>query len=218
MINLGKNGDIYTLTMNNDANTICLDWQAQMLDALNEVENNCVKGSALIMTGEGKFFSNGVNIDAMSKFNKAEMEKFAQTMLEIHRRMVMLPCPTVAAINGHAFAGGAFLAMSLDYRIMREDRGWICISEVDAGVPIPAAMMAILHAKIPPASVRDAALTGKRYTADEAIIAGLIDSKASSECLLDKAAELAAALASKEPGIFKTIKQTLYGELAARLV
>jgi enoyl-CoA hydratase/carnithine racemase len=218
MINLCKDGDIYTLRMNNDANTICLDWQAQMLDALIEVENNCAKGSALIMTGEGKFFSNGVNIDAMRKFNKAEMEKFAQAMLEIHRRMVMLPCPTVAAINGHAFAGGAFLAMSLDYRIMREDRGWISISEVDAGVAIPSAMMAILHAKIPPATVRDAALTGKRYTADEAIVAGLVDSKSTSESLLDSAAELATNLACKEPGIFKEIKQTLYGELAARLV
>lgn len=218
MINLCKDGDVYILTMNNNANTICLDWQEQMLEALNEMENNCGKGTALIMTGEGKFFSNGVNIDAMSKFDEPDMKKFAHRMLEIHRRMMILPFPTVAAINGHAFAGGAFLALSLDYRIMREDRGWVCISEVDAGVPIPAPMMDILHAKLPPATVRDAVLTGKRYTADEAIVAGLIDSKATSEALLDKAAELATTLASKEPGIFKGIKQTLYVDLAARLV
>jgi enoyl-CoA hydratase/carnithine racemase len=218
VIDLFKDGDIYILTMNNDAKTICLDWQQQMLTALNEMENNCGKGTALIMTGEEKFFSNGVNIEAMSKFDQGEMKKFAQTMLDIHRRMIMLPFPTVAAINGHAFAGGAFLAMSLDYRIMREDRGWICLSEVDAGVAIPPSMMDILHAKLSATTVRDAVLTGKRYTADEGILAGFIDSKSSSESLFASAAELATALASKEPGIFKTIKQTLYGELAARLV
>jgi len=204
--------------MNNDANTICLDWQQQMLEALDEVENNSGKGTALVMTGEGKFYSNGVNIDAMNKLDKLGVKKFAQTMLEIHRRMIMLPFPTVAAINGHAFAGGAFLALSLDYRIMREDRGWICISEVDAGVPIPPPMMDILLAKLPPAAARDAVLTGKRYTADEAIVAGFVDSKAQSEILLDKAVELATTLASKEFGIFNKLKQTLYGDLAGRLV
>lgn len=218
MINLCKDGDIYTLTMNHISNTICLEWQEQMLEVLNEVENKCAKGTALIMTGEGKFFSNGVNIDAMNQLDKPGVEKFAQRMLEIHRRMLMLPFPTVAAINGHAFAGGAFLALSLDYRIMREDRGWICISEVDAGVPVPAPMMDILHARLSPSTARDAVLTGKRYTADEAMVAGLVDRKASSDDLLTKAKELATTLASKEPGIFKSIKQTFYAELAARLL
>jgi enoyl-CoA hydratase/carnithine racemase len=64
--------------------------------------------------------------------------------------------------------------------------------------------------------LRDAVLTGKRYTASEAIVDGLVDSTAPSEYLLAKATELAVSLASKEPGIFKTLKQTLYGDLAAR--
>jgi enoyl-CoA hydratase/carnithine racemase len=218
VINLSKEEGIYILTMNHSGSTICLDWQDQMVLALNEMEANAIQGTALVMTGEGKFFNNGVNLEAMKKFDDAQMKKFSHTMLEIHRRMVMLPFPSVAAINGHAFAGGAFLAMSLDYRIMREDRGWICISEVDAGVPIPAPMMDILHAKLPAFTVRDAALTGKRYTADEAIAAGMVDTKASSETLLRSALELAKTLASKEPGIFKEIKQTLYGKLAKKLV
>lgn len=217
MIELRKDGDIYILTMNNDTNTICLGWQEQMLAALSEMETNAGAGTALVMTGEGKFFSNGVNIAAMRQFDQSDMKKFAKSMLEIHRRMMILPFPTVAAINGHAFAGGAFLALSLDYRIMREDRGWISISEVDAGVPIPAPMMDILHTKLPPATVRDAVLTGKRYTASEAFMAGFVDARATSELLLDKATEMATTLASKEPGIFKTLKQTLYGDLAARL-
>lgn len=218
MIDLKKQGDIYSLTMNNNANTICPDWQQQMLKALDTMESDYGQGTALVMTGEEKFFCNGVNIEVLSALDKAGVEQFAKTMLEIHRRMLLLPFPTIAAINGHAFAGGAFLALSLDYRIMREDRGWIAISEVDVGVPIPAPMMAILQAKLSPATVRDAVLTGKRYTAPEAIKVGLVDTQAPADSLADQAEALALALAVKEPGIFKAIKQTLYGDLAAKFL
>lgn len=218
MIDLKKQGDIYSLTMNNNANTICPDWQQQMLKALDTMESDYGQGTALVMTGEEKFFCNGVNIEAVSALDKAGVEQFAKTMLEIHRRMLLLPFPTIAAINGHAFAGGAFLALSLDYRIMREDRGWIAFSEVDVGVPIPSPMMAILQAKLSPATVRDAVLTGKRYTAPEAIKAGLVDTQAPADSLADQAEALALTLAVKEPGIFKAIKQTLYGDLAVKFL
>lgn len=65
-----------------------------------------------------------------------EMVRFGNTMGQIMERLLLAPIPTVAAINGHAFAAGAFLALACDYRIMREDRGWICISEVDAGLGV----------------------------------------------------------------------------------
>lgn len=218
MIELSKAGELFTLTMNNEANTICLDWQDRMLAALDQMEMAHGQGTALVITGQGKYFSNGVNLDAMSALDTRGVERFARRMLDIHRRLIALPFPTVAAINGHAFAGGAFLALSTDYRIMREDRGWFCISEVDAGVPIPALMMDILHAKLPPATVRDATLTGKRYTAGEAISASLVDQQVAADALSDAASDLANTLASKEFGIFKNIKQTLYRHLTSRLV
>lgn len=213
MINLCNDGGVYTITMTSDGNTICPDWQQQMLAILDQVETDCGEDTALVITGENKFFNNGINLDAVKKLNESDNKEFIRNLLEICRRILILPFPTVAAINGHAFAGGAFLAMSVDYRIMREDRGWICLSEVDVGVPINKPMMDILSAKLPPATVRDAVLTGKRYTADEAIAAGFVDSKAASEVLLDKALELATTLASKESGIFKELKQTLYKDL-----
>jgi enoyl-CoA hydratase/carnithine racemase len=121
-------------------------------------------------------------------------------------------------MNGHAFAGGAFMALSCDYRIMREDRGWFSVSEVDVGVPIPPAMMGILQGKLPANTARDALLTGKRYTADEAIAAGIADGKAPMDELMEQAKALASQLATKEPGIFKTLKQTWFGPMADALV
>ncbi|ETN92630.1 Carnitinyl-CoA dehydratase [Gammaproteobacteria bacterium MOLA455] len=217
MIELSKAGTIYTVTMDNGENMICLDWQQRMLEILDQLEDNPVAGTAMVLIGVGKFFSNGLNLNELNKLDGAGWTLFARQMNEIHRRMLMLPFPTVAAVNGHAFAGGAFMALSCDYRIMREDRGWICISEVDAGVPLPQGMMEFLRLRLPAATVRDAVLTGRRYDADDAMAAGFSDGKAAAELLLGMATELARDLACKEPSIFKAIKHAYYAPIVKGL-
>lgn len=214
MIELEKDDSIHVVTMNNKENMISPDWQDRMLEVLEILESDCAAGAAMVLIGEDKFFCNGLDLEKVMDLDQPDSEEFGRKMREIHRRMLLLPMPTVAALNGHAFAGGAFVALSCDYRIMREDRGWICISEVDVGVALPDAMMEILRGKVPPATARDAILTGKRYAADEAIAAGFADAKAPMEHLLEAAKGLAVSLATKEPGIFKTIKQTYFAGMA----
>ncbi len=218
MIDYKKDGDLHLVTMNNGQNTICPDWQQRMLEILDSVEGDCGQGASLVLTGVDKFFCNGLNLEKLMALSPEQMDLFGRRMAEIHSRFLILPCPTVAAMNGHAFAGGAFLALSCDYRLMREDRGWFCVSEVDVGVPIPPAMMGILQAKLSGSAARDALLTGRRYTADEAVAAGIADGKAPMEELLDQARSLAIQLGTKEPVIFKTLKQTWFGPMAEALV
>ena len=218
MIDYTKEGALHLVTMNDGPNTICPDWQQRMLEILDTVEADCGQGAALVLSGVDKFFCNGLNLEKLMTLAPEEMEQFGKRMAEIHKRFLVLPCPTVAAMNGHAFAGGAFMALSCDYRIMREDRGWFSVSEVDVGVPIPPAMMGILQGKLPANTARDALLTGKRYTADEAIAAGIADGKAPMDELLQQAKALASQLGTKEPGIFKTLKQTWFGPMADALV
>jgi enoyl-CoA hydratase/carnithine racemase len=218
MIDYAKDGELHLVTMNGGPNTICPDWQQRMLEILDTVEADCGQGAALVLSGVDKFFCNGLNLEKLMTLAPEEMEQFGKRMAEIHKRFLVLPCPTVAAMNGHAFAGGAFMALSCDYRIMREDRGWFSVSEVDVGVPIPPAMMGILQGKLPANTARDALLTGKRYTADEAIVAGIADGKAPMDELMEQAKALASQLATKEPGILKTLKQTWFGPMADALV
>ena len=215
MIEYTKEGDLHLVTM--QTNSICPEWQRHMLVVLDTVEADCGKGAALVLTGVDKSFCNGLNLEELMTLSPEEMQPFGDRMNQIHSRLLLLPCPTVAAMNGHAFAAGAFMALSCDYRIMREDRGWFCISEVDVGVPIPSAMMEMLRGKLPPATARDALLTGKRYTADEAIAAGIADGKAPMDELMEQAKALASQLGTKEPGIFKTLKQTWFGPMADAL-
>jgi enoyl-CoA hydratase/carnithine racemase len=213
MIDYHKQDNIHLVTMADGPNTICPDWQDRMLEILDAIEIDCGKGAAMVLTGREKFFCNGLNLEKVMSLNEQAMPVFGAKMSEIHRRLIMLPCPTVAAVNGHAFAGGAFVALSCDYRIMREDRGWICISEVDVGVPFDEPMMAILRHKLPANTARDAVLTGKRYTGPEAVASGFADAVASEEKLMEEAISLATELATKEPGIFKTLKQNYFAPI-----
>jgi enoyl-CoA hydratase/carnithine racemase len=217
MIDLTRDGAIHVVTMNNGPNMIDPEWQTRMLEVLDEVEAGCEGDAGLVLTGEGKFFSNGLNVEVIMALQGEQMSRFGASMGQIMGRLLLLPLPTVAAVNGHAFAAGAFLALACDYRIIREDRGWICISEVDAGVPISSPMMNLLRDKVAPPAVRDAVLSGKRYAADAAIAAGFADGKAAEADLLAEAKKLASSMAGKQRRIFKTLKRTLYADIGAGL-
>ena len=215
MIDYKREGAIHIVTMNAGPNVINPDWQTRMLEILDIVEEGTEGDSGLVLAGEGKFFSNGLDVPVVMGLEGDDRTRFGAQMGQIMVRLLRIPVPTVAAVNGHAFAAGAFLALACDYRIMREDRGWISISEVDAGVPIGAPMMGLLRDKLPPSTARDAVLSGKRYTAEEAMASGFADGKASEEGLLEEAKALAQSLATKERRIFGTLKRSLYAEAVA---
>jgi enoyl-CoA hydratase/carnithine racemase len=215
MIELRRDGEVHVVTLDNGPNMIDPAWQARMLEELDAVEADCDGDAGLVLTGAGKFFSNGLNVEVVMGLQGEDMARFGAKMGQIMGRLLLLPIPTVAAVNGHAFAAGAFLALACDYRLMREDRGWICISEVDAGVPIGAPMMTLLKGKVSAHTARDAVLTGKRYAADDAIAAGFADGKAAEADLLADAKKLASSMASKQRRIFKTLKRQLYADIGA---
>jgi enoyl-CoA hydratase/carnithine racemase len=213
MLELSRDGDIHIITMNNGPNLIDPEFVAAMHAMLDEVEAESTGAAGLVLTGQDKFFNNGLNVEVIMSLEGESMVSFGTGMSRLVGRLLIWPAPCVAAVNGHAFAAGAVLALASDYRVMREDRGWICLSEVDAGVPIGAPMMNLVRAKLPAAAARDAVLAGKRFAADEAIAAGVADGKASQNDLLAEATKRASELAGKERGIFKTLKKTLwYGE------
>lgn len=217
MIEHTREGPVHVLTMRNEQNLIDLPFLAHLHEALDQVEAESEGDSALVLTGEGKFFSNGLNLPELRTLEASEMVRFNEEFNRAVGRLVVSPMPTVAAVNGHAFAAGAVLALPFDYRIMREDRGWWCLSEVDLGMAIPPPIMALVTARLPATTVRDAVLAGKRYTADEAIAGGFADAKAPEAELLERAVELAGSLAGKNRSAFKAMKATLWGDVARGL-
>jgi len=217
MIRCERHGDVHLVTMHRDENRLDLPFVTRLHAVLDEVEVASGGPCGLVVTGEGKFFSNGLDIAGLREGPAADFERFGVEAVRLFGRLLVLGVPTVAAVNGHAFAGGAVLALACDHRTMREDRGWICLSEVDAKVPIGPAVMALVRAKLPPATLRDAVLTGKRFAADDALAAGFVDAKAPASDVVPRAVALAGELAKKDRSTFSRLKAALWGDVARGL-
>jgi enoyl-CoA hydratase/carnithine racemase len=121
---------------------------------------------------------------------------------------------TVAAVNGHAFAAGAMLATAHDFMIMRADRGYWCLPEVDLGLPLTPTMHAVVAARLPRTTLHEAVTTGKRYGAADALAASIAHDSAPENDVLPRAVALATELAGKNPEVVATHKHLMYGHVA----
>jgi enoyl-CoA hydratase/carnithine racemase len=162
-----------------------------------------------VTTGAGKFFSNGLDLDWMGQAgdDAGPMVSDVQRLLG---RLLRFPAITVAAVNGHAFAAGAMFASAHDYLVMRQDRGYWCLPEVDLGLPLTAAMYAVLAAKLPHATLHDAVLTGRRYDAPAALATGIVHHVVPEDAVLETAVALAASLADKSRSVIAEHKRLMY--------
>jgi enoyl-CoA hydratase/carnithine racemase len=125
-------------------------------------------------------------------------------------RVLSLPIPTVAAIQGHCFAAGAMVAVAHDFRVMRADRGWICFPEVDIGIPFTPGMAALIQARLSKKTAHEAMTTGKRYGGGEALAAGIVDAVAPEDQVLATALDIARPLAGKASAPLGMIKAQMY--------
>lgn len=164
---------------------------------------------AVVAVGEGKFFSNGLDLDWISSADDAPT-----FMAEVHRllgRMLVFPAYTVAALNGHTFAAGAMLSSAFDHRIMRADRGYWCLPEVDLGLPLTVGMTATVTARLPAHAAHDAMLTGRRYDAADALAIGIVHDIAPEADVLERAIGAATAMATKNRSVIAEHKRQLFG-------
>jgi Delta3-Delta2-enoyl-CoA isomerase len=217
MIDMSRDQDVFVLRMVAEENR----FNPTMLDAfdaaLNEVEAS--EGpAALVLTGQGKFFSNGLDLDwMMANAEQGGPALVANGLQALYLRLVTFPMATVAAINGHAFAGGGMLALACDQRIMRTGRGFFCLPEVDINIPFTNGMSKLVQSKLTPATAYEAMLTGRRFTAEEALDAGVVDAAVAEDQVLPAAVERAQALAGQTRATVETIKQRMYADVTAAL-
>jgi enoyl-CoA hydratase/carnithine racemase len=168
MIDLRREGDVFVLHMDNGENRFNADSVDAIHAALDELDAQ-PGPRALVTVGEDKFFSNGLDLDWMMDEARPTSPNFMDGVHRIFGRILFNEAPTAAAINGHAFAGGAMLAMAHDHRVMRNDRGYFCIPEVDLGLPLSPGMSATLAARMPATVLHRAVVTGRRWNAEEMV-------------------------------------------------
>ncbi|HVD28605.1 MAG TPA: enoyl-CoA hydratase/isomerase family protein, partial [Mycobacteriales bacterium] len=165
---------------------------------------------ALVTTATGKFFSNGLDLDWLGAHSD-QRAAYITRVQELFARILELPVVTVAALQGHTFAAGAMLALAHDHRVMRADRGFWCLPEVDLGMPFAAGMSALIRARLTPQAAHEAMVTGRRYGGGDAQAAGIVDQVADEDRVRESALELARHHVAKAGPNLAAIKVGMYG-------
>jgi len=212
---LSRDGDVFVLDLGSDENRFTPDWLAAVTGLLDEVE--AVTGPrALVTTATGKFFSNGLDLDTLTQ----QPETLGDYVGRVHglfARVLTFPAPTVAAMQGHVFAAGAMFALAHDWRVMRRDRGYFCLPEVDIGLPFTPGMSALIRAKLPTRTAIDAMTTGRRYGGEDALAAAIVTEAADEDDVVPRAVELVRPLAGKDAGTLGAIKQGMWADAVRAL-
>ncbi|OUZ09474.1 enoyl-CoA hydratase [Aeromicrobium sp. PE09-221] len=204
---------IHVLDLGDGENRFSPTW----LDAFEEALDVVVAEPAPLVTiGGGKFYSNGLDLDWLSD-HMDQLGSYTARIEALLARILTLPVPTTAAVNGHAFGGGAMLAIAHDWRVMREDRGYFCFPEVDIQIPFTPGMAALIQAKLTPQAATNSMTTGRRFPGPGAVAAGLVDGITPASDLVEAAISRVAPYTGKHPDTLAAIKSTMYTDAVAKL-
>lgn len=211
---------VCVVTMNFEReNRLSLELLDELMHALDQLEHDDDVSALVFTGGDPKFFSNGLHLDwLMQKVADPDaVRDYLQKINQLYHRVTLYPKPTVAALNGHTFAAGVFLAAHMDFRLMRADRGWVSLPEVDINIPLLPGMIAICQAVMPPQGFRQIYYTGKRFTAPEAQAIGFVDQICAEQDLLPEAKALAAMLGQKRQRTYAEMKRRIRKDIAELL-
>jgi enoyl-CoA hydratase/carnithine racemase len=215
MPKLRKSGVVWVLELGGGENR----FRPTFLDALEQYLDLIESGvdqTALVTIGLDRFFSNGLDLAWVENHPTQEIA-YVERIHRLLARVLTLPVPTVAAVNGHAFGAGAMLALAHDYRIMREDRGYFCFPEVDIHLPFTTGMAALIQSKLTPRAAIVAMATGRRYDGACALSAGLVDALAPRSGLEGAALAEGVALHRTSGPTLGAIKATMFSGAVAAL-
>jgi Delta3-Delta2-enoyl-CoA isomerase len=211
-----RDGPVAVITMQREENRFNPEHLDELESALDEIAAMDAHPAA-VLTGEGKIFSNGLDLEWMGSTEPDAAMAMVERTMGLFARLLTSPFGIVAAINGHCFAAGAMMALACDGRVMREDSGFFCLPEVDINMVFLPGMSALVAGRVSKQAAHEAMLSGGRYGGEEALRLGLVDAITPEESVLSEAIERAAGLAGKDPDTVSGIKRGLYSEIIAKL-
>jgi|ERR1022692_13337 methylglutaconyl-CoA hydratase len=217
-IQLAYDSGIATITLNrpDKRNAISFELIDDLLSALKEVETS--DALVLILTGTGKAFSSGMDLDNLKALIGRSPEqnlKDSETMVRLFRSLYEFPKVTIAAVNGVAIAGGTGLALLCDFTLAVPEAKF-GYTEVRIGF-VPAIVSTFLLRQVGEKQARDLLLTGRIISSEEAARMGLVNEVVAPEALMMRARELAALLMENSPASLRATKQLLSDHACAEL-
>lgn len=216
MIELAYKGHVAILKMiHGKANALDLELCEAVLKRLDQLKTSSAQ--AVILTGQGKIFSAGVDLLRAMDGGPDYVREFLPVLCRAFERLFFYPKPVVAAVNGHAIAGGCVLACAADRRLMARDCGRIGVTELLVGLPFPPIALEIMRFAAAPPRLTQIICTGATYPPQAAVDLGLIDEVVDAEALIDRAVDAAESLAALRPEAFALTKRQIRQPALERL-
>lgn len=173
-------------------------------------------GGPTVLTGEGRVFSAGLDLVKLDPLDREAMEDFVERFSVMMVRALTAPYPLIAAVNGHAVAGGCVLAMACDHRVGVAGDTKIGMNEMAIGLTLPAVVIEILRGRLTSDHARTVILGGALYTPEEALDVGLLDHLvADADQAVDRACRDAREL-NRSPREFSAMKGSLVSPIVER--
>jgi Delta3-Delta2-enoyl-CoA isomerase len=214
---LKKDGSVYILSLINGAkaNTFNEDVIAEYNQVLDELEASTGNAALLITSTDPKFFSNGIDLEWLISKPANYLSQFAFLLDKLFLRFALLNMPTVGCLTGHTYAGAAVLAATLDFRLMRSDRGFFCYPEVDIKIAFTPIMQQILKLLPDRQALTELVFTGKRIGGEEALKMKIVSAVYPEDTLFPKALELAKFLSQKDRKTYAKLKRDMRNNLVS---
>ncbi len=177
---------------------------AALNDALDRAERE--KPGAVVIAGRAGYFSAGLDLKLLPTLAPPDLQRAMLAFGRIMLRVFTFPIPTVAAVTGHAIAGGAMLAFACDLRWLAEGPFKLHLNEVAIGLPLPTWAIVLAQSAVPTRWHTEAILHARPYAPAEALARGIADGVAPADRLLADATAAAAALAPLDQAAYATAK------------
>jgi enoyl-CoA hydratase len=205
MIEFEDRGAVTLLRMaRGKGNALNVDLLTALDAALERLERGPARAG--ILTGQGSVFCAGVDLPTLAAGGPDYVRQFVPLLQRGLERLATFPKPLVAAVNGHAIAGGALVVMACDQRLLARGTARIGLTEIRVGVEFPAWPLEIARFATPPQHFSTLVTTGRTWLPDDALARGLVDELVEPERLLDRAWEVAEELAALPPAVFTATK------------
>ena len=174
MIRREAQDDVTVLTLHHGkANALDLELCLALDEALAAVEHDACR--AVVLTGDGPIFSAGVDLPRLLMEDSCYTERFVPALAAVLRRLFVLPKPVIAAVGGHAIAGGCLLVQAADRRLLADGRARLGVPELQVGVPFPTAGLEVLRFQVGNRTAQDLAWSGRTVLPADALGLGLVD-------------------------------------------
>jgi enoyl-CoA hydratase len=210
-----ENGVAVVTVKHGKANAIDLELCEELAACFDELRSSAAR--AVVLTGQGRMFSAGVDLLRLSASGPDYVRKLLPALHRSFEAVFFHPKPVVAAINGHAIAGGCVLACCADRRIMARGGGRIGVTELLVGVPFPALAFEAVRFAAPARYLAEFMFGGATYETDAALERGWVDEVVEADTLMPRAMAAARKLAELSPVAFSQTKMQLRQEISERL-